>query len=158
MAATVAEVAKFAETDLVCYRADSPDTLVAEQARAWDPVLTFACEAFGARFVCTQGLLHVAQPEPAVHAVREAVEAIAEASAGALRLAAISVMTSLTGSVLIALAVARGAMTAEAAWAAANVDEDYQMRHWGADADALARTERRRTEMMSAALLYELTA
>ena len=151
LAATAAEVAKFAETDLVCYRADGPETLVAEQARAWDPVLASTRETLGATFVRTQGILHVAQPLAAVQAVHEAVFAIAEAPAGPLRLAALSVMTSLTGSVLIALAVARGAMTAEAAWAAANVDEEYQLRHWGTDADALARTVRRRTEMLAAA-------
>ena len=156
MTATVDEVAKFAETDLVCYRADSPETLVAAQSQRWDPVLAFARAALGARFVCTQGVLHVRQPETAVGAVRDAVAAIAAAPAGALRLAALSVMTTLTGSVLIALAVARDAMTPEAAFAAANVDEDYQMRHWGADADALARTERRRREMLAAATLYAL--
>ena len=156
LAATADEVVKFAESDLVCYRADSPESLVAEQARAWDPWLAFAREALSATFVCTQGILPVAQPAAAVGAVREAVTAIADGPAGALRLAALSVMTSLTGSVLIALAVARGATTAEAAWAAANVDEDFQMRHWGADADALARTKRRQREMLSAARLYAL--
>jgi len=154
MPETAAEIAKFAETDLVCYRADAPDTLVLAHAKAWDPVLAFARERLGARFVCTQGVLHVEQPAAAVRAVRTAVDAVAAGPAGALRLAALSVMTTLTGSVLIALAVVHGAMTADAAWAAANVDEDYQMRRWGADGEALARRERRWREMAAAAELY----
>ena len=157
LAATVAEVAKFAETDLVCYRAADPETLVAAQAAAWDPVLAFARESLGARFVCTQGVLAVDQPEPATRAVRAQVETIAAGSAGALRLAALSVMTTLSGSVLIALAIGRGAMTAEAAWSAANVDEDFQMRHWGADDEALARRDRRWREMHAAAVVYALS-
>ena len=156
MAETAAEIYKFAESDLVCYRAGDPATLVKAQAEAWDPVLAFAGDALGARLVTTQGILFVAQPEPALAAVREAVEKIVAGPAAALRLAALSVMTSLTGSVLIALAVARGAMDVEAAWAAANVDEDYQMRHWGVDADALARRERRHREMVAAATLYNM--
>ena len=156
MAETAAEVQKFAESDLVCYRAADPATLVVAQAEAWDPVLDDARDALGARFVTTQSIVFVAQPEAALAAVREAVAAVAAGPAAALRLAALSVMTSLTGSVLIALAVARGAMDVDAAWAAANVDEDYQMRHWGADADALARRERRHRDMVAAATLYGL--
>ena len=158
MSATAAEVAKFAETDLLCYRAGDPDTLVAAQAAAWDPVLGFARDRLGARFICTQGILPIAQPKPAIEAVRDAVSALATGPAGALRLAALSVMTSLTGSVLIALAVAHAAMTAEDAWSAANIDEDHQMRHWGADEEALVRRARRRREMLAAATLYALVA
>ncbi len=156
MAETAAEVEKFAESDLVCYRAADPATLVAAQAAAWDPVLDFARETLGATFVCTQAVLFVTQPAPALAAVHKAVAAIADGPAGALRLAALSVMTSLTGSVLMALAVAHGAMSADAAFAAANVDEDYQMRHWGADEEAFARLARRREEMLAAAKVYAL--
>ena len=156
MAETAAETSKFAESDLVCYRAADPASLVAAQEAAWDPVLEFAREKLGATFVCTQAVMFVTQPDASRAAVRVAVAAIADGPAGALRLAALSVMTSLTGSVLMALAVARGAMTADAAFAAANVDEDYQMRHWGTDQEALARLARRREEMAAAATVYEL--
>ncbi len=151
--ATAAEVAKFAETDLVCYRADAPAVLVAEQAAAWDPILAWARSDLGARFVCAEGVMYVAQPEPARDAVRQAVAAIAAGADGALRLAALSVMTTLTGSVLIALATARGAITPADAWAKAHVDEDFQARFWGADADAIARRERRWRDMEAAATL-----
>ena len=88
LAATIDEVAKFAETDLVCYRAGDPDALVTAQGEAWDPVLAFARETLGARFVCVEGLMYVEQPRSARAAVREAVETIAAGPAGVLRLAA----------------------------------------------------------------------
>jgi chaperone required for assembly of F1-ATPase len=158
MAATVAEIAKFAETDLVCYRAGDPQALVAAQSEKWDPVLAFARDALGARFICVEGLMYVEQPPAARQAVRAAVESIAGAPAGALRIAALSVITSLTGSVLLALAVAHGAMDAASAWAAACVDEDHQARFWGEDAEASARHERRWRDMDAAATLYALAA
>ena len=156
--ATIAEVAKFAETDLVCYRAGTPDALVAAQAAQWDPILDFARDTLGARFILSEGIVYVEQPTASRLALRQAVEGIAFGEAGALRLAALSVMTSLTGSVLAALAVAQGAMTADAAWAAAHVDEDFQARMWGADAEATARRERRWADMKAAADLYGWSA
>ncbi len=154
--ASVAEVAKFAETDLVCYRAGEPDALVAAQAAAWDPVLAFAGERFAARFVLARGVMYVPQPEPALAAVRTVVAGTAAGPAGALRLAALSVMTTLTGSVLLALAVAFDVMDVADAWAAANVDEDHQARVWGADSEAIDRRERRWRDMAAAARLYAL--
>ena len=156
--ATAAEVAKFAETDLVCYRAADPAALVAAQTAAWDPVLDFARETLGARFICAQGVMYVAQPEAARTAVADAVDAIAGGRHGALKLAALSVMTTLTGSVLLALGVAYRHVEAEVAWAAAHVDEDFQARFWGADAEALARRERRWRDMDAAALVYRHAA
>jgi chaperone required for assembly of F1-ATPase len=156
LAETSAEVAKFAETDLVCYRAGEPDALVAAQAAAWDPVLDFAREELGARFVCGQGVVYVEQPQAARVAVAQAVEAIAQGPSGALKLAALSVETTLMGSVLLALAVARGHFTPEAAWSAAHVDEDFQARFWGADSEAIARRARRWREMEAASTLYRL--
>lgn len=155
--ATIAETAKFAETDLVCYRAGEPDKLVAAQAAAWDPVLAFARENLGARFICAEGVMYVEQPEASRAAVGSAVAELAAEAGGALRLAALSVITSLTGSVLLALAVARRDMTAEAAWAAAHVDEDHQTAIWGADAEATLRRERRWRDMAAAALVLDLT-
>lgn len=155
--ATAAEVAKFAETDLVCYRAGSPAPLVEAQSAAWDPILAFAHEVLGARFICAEGVMYVAQPESARQAVAEEVGAIAKGPSGSLKLAALSVMTTLTGSVLIALAVARAHLTAEQAWATAHVDEDFQARFWGADADAIARRARRWQDMEAAAETYRLS-
>ena len=155
--ATIAEIAKFAETDLVCYRAGTPAALVAAQAAHWDPILTFARDALGARFICSEGIVYVEQPESARRAIFLAVETIARGAAGALRLAALSVMTSLTGSVLAALAVTRETLSEDQAWAAAHVDEDYQIRQWGTDADAVDRRGRRWRDMQAAAALYRLS-
>lgn len=156
MAETAAEIVKFAGSDLVCYRAAEPASLVIEQARAWNPVLDFARDRLGARFALAEGVMFVAQPEAALAAVASAVESIARGPAGALRLAALSVMTSLTGSALIALAVAHEAMSAEEGWRAAHVDEDFQIRAWGADEEAAARREKRRLDMLAAARLFAL--
>lgn len=159
MAATVGAIAEYAGSDLVCYRAAEPEALVAAQAAAWDKVIAFARETFGARFVCAQGVVFVEQPEASLEAIRVAVASFAERGPEApFLLAALHVMTTLTGSVLIALAVAHGALSAAEAWTAAHVDEDFQMELWGADAEALDRRERRWREMQAAALLWRLVS
>ncbi|ACK51040.1 ATP12 ATPase [Methylocella silvestris BL2] len=154
MDATIADIAQFGGSDLICYRAGEPEALALAEAAAWDPMLNFAREKLGARLICAQGVNYVEQPEPARRAVLQAVREIARPEAGgAFALAALHVMTTLTGSALLALAVAHGALTAEEAWAAAHVDEDYQMQLWGADEAALARRARRWSEMEAAARL-----
>jgi chaperone required for assembly of F1-ATPase len=144
---TIAEIAGYAGTDLVCYRALEPEALAARQAAAFDPVLAFAEAAFGARFVLAGGIMHVPQPEASLQAVRAAVEALAEPFA----LTALHALTSLSGSALIALQVAHGAASAQDAWAAAHVDEDYQIEAWGADEEAMRRREARFRDFAAAA-------
>lgn len=151
-----ADIAKYAGSDLVSYRAEEPAGLAAAQAEAWDPLLAFARERLGAEFAATAGVMFLAQAPEATSAVAEAVRAYAgEGAEAPFRLAALHSMTTLTGSCLIALAVALGEMGAEAAWAAAHVDEDYQMRAWGVDAEAMARRARRFEEMKAAAQIAE---
>ena len=149
MAAVADEVGRFAGSDLLCYRAGDPARLVARESEMWDPVLDWAREAFGARFILAEGIMFVQQPEASVAAIRDAIGAVD----CPYSLAALSTMTSLTGSVLLALAVAHGRLTATEAWAAAHVDEDFQMELWGFDDEALERRARRWTEMEAAALL-----
>ncbi len=144
-----AEVAKFLASDLICYRAGNPDGLVARQAQHWDPLVAWARDALGARFVLGEGVMFVAQPD----------EALAAAS-GAIpdepwKLGAVSAITSLTGSALIALALAQGHLSAEDAWAAAHVDEDWNMHQWGRDEQALERRAAREAEMKAAALVLK---
>ncbi|MCI0466560.1 MAG: ATPase [Beijerinckiaceae bacterium] len=154
--ATAGEIAKYAGTDLVCYRAAGPGNLVALQAAAWDPVLAFAREKLGAEFLCTEGVVFVEQPHAALAAVAFAVRNIAgNGKAAPFALAALQVMTALAGSVLIALAVAHGEMTPAGAWSAAHVDEDYEMNAWGEDTGALQRRTRQWLEMEAAARLFE---
>ena len=147
MAETRADILSYAGTDLLCYRAGEPDVLVARQGDAFDPVLRWAAETLGSRFNVTAAVMHVAQPPEALAAVSAALEAYEDPAA----LAGLGVMTTLTGSALLALAVAHGFLSAEAAWRAAHVDEDFQAEKWGADAEALARRESRRREFEAAA-------
>jgi chaperone required for assembly of F1-ATPase len=148
--AVAAEIENYLGSDLVCYRAEGPAGLTEQQTRAWDPVLVFAREALGARFVQVEGVIFSAQPREAVEAARAAIPT------DAWKLGAISSITTLTGSALLALAVAQGALAAEAAWAAAHVDEDWQMTQWGRDEVALARRDFRYAEMRAAAAVLEL--
>lgn len=155
--ATAAEIVKYAGSDLVCYRAGEPEALVAAQSAAWDPYLAFAREKLGALFVCAEGVIFVEQPEPARAALRAAVDRLlAPGPAAAFRAAALHVMTTLTGSTLIALRAAYGEVDASTAWAAAHVDEDFEMELWGADAEALERKARRFREMEAALALWQL--
>ena len=145
-----AEVVKYAGSDLICYRAGEPQSLVEAQARAWDPILTWAREDLGARFICAEGVVFAAQPEHAVAAVARVVEAVDSP----LALAGLNVMTTITGSALLALAVAKGRLSAAEAWSAAHVDEDFQAAAWGEDAEAAARRARRWLDMEAAAKVY----
>ena len=143
-ASVAEEVQKYLGTDLVFYRATQPDGLVAKQNAHWDPLLTFARENLGARFVLAADVIHVAQPD---HAIAAAAQAIPR---DPWRLGAVHVVTTLTGSALIALALAEGATTVDAAWAAAHVDEDWNMDFWGRDEVAMTRRAFRFSEMQAA--------
>lgn len=150
-AAVREDIVAFAGSDLVCYRASAPQGLVALQIAQWDPVVDWARERLGASFRVAEGIIHVAQDEAALARVRSHLE-----PAGALRLAALHVMTTLTGSALIALAHADGAFDVGTAWLAAHVDEDWQIAQWGEDAEAKERRERRWADMQAASRLLGL--
>jgi chaperone required for assembly of F1-ATPase len=141
-----AEVLGYAGTDLLCYRAGEPEGLVLRQREAWDPVLAWAEESFG-RFVLAEGIVHVTQPEATLEALTAAVQAFDDP----FRLAGLSLATTLTGSALIALALAEGAIDVDAAWAAAHVDEDWNIAQWGEDAEAMKRRARRFEDFRAAA-------
>jgi chaperone required for assembly of F1-ATPase len=145
MDAVRADIVRHAGSDLVCYRAEGPEGLVATQEAAWAPLLAFAREVLGARFVLAEGVMHVEQSPEALAAVGRALQGY-----GALSLAAIHTVTTLTGSAVIALAAAGRRIGAEQAWAAAHVDEDWQMSQWGKDEQALRRRALRWREMEAA--------
>lgn len=146
------DIARFAASDLVCYRAGEPARLAVEQAARWDPVLAHAADVLGARFVLSEGVMFVEQPSESLSRIR----AVIDRESSPLRLAALHVMTTLTGSVLIALAHAAGALDADAAWEAAHVDELYQESVWGADEEATERRSVRRRDFMAASTVYRL--
>ena len=154
-----AELVKYAASDLICYRAGEPEGLVLAQAAAWDPIVAFVRDRLGARLALAEGVMFVAQSEATLVALTTAVRRwVGQGSAAAFRLAALYEMTTLTGSLALALAVALGALTVDAAWTAAHVDEDFQMRTWGADAEALTRRDRRFADMRAAAIMARTTA
>lgn len=149
--AVLEDILRFASSDLLCYRADAPQGLVERQNEQWDPVIDWVRTALGARFNLAEGIIHVEQPRETIAVLGSHLNQRAEP----LRLAAIHLMTSLTGSALLALAVDFGELDAEAAWAAGHVDEDWQIEHWGQDAEAVARRAARKRDMMAAVSLLE---
>jgi chaperone required for assembly of F1-ATPase len=146
-----ADIAQYAASDLLCYRAPQPEQLACRQAELWDPILAWSREALGAPFVVAEGIMPVAQPEAAKAALARAL-----ADHDAFALAALHVMTTLTGSALLALAHARGRLGCEEAWVAAHVDEDWQISRWGEDEEAAARRQRRWAEMQAAGRMIAL--
>lgn len=149
-AAVASEIAAFGGNDLLVYRAEGPDDLVRLQEQQWDPLIAWAQEALGASLVTGRGVSPIAQPDAATTRIAAALPD------DPLKLAALHVMTTLTGSAIIALAHARGFLDADAAWAAAHVDEDYQIAHWGEDSEAAARRKARRAEFDAASTIYRL--
>jgi len=145
------EVARYAGSDLLCYRASEPEGLVAWQESHWNPLLRWAEEALGAPLRVGEGVAHVSQDAASMAAVRAAIRPL-----DPYRLAALHVITSLCGSAVIALALLFRRIDADEAWAAAHVDEDWNRANWGEDAEAAARRAFRRTEMDAAVRLLQL--
>ncbi len=149
-AAVSDDVVKYLGSDLVFYRADGPEGLIARETEHWDPLLAFARNALGARFILAQGVMFAAQPQDALDAARAALPE------DSWLLGAVHSITTLTGSALVALALARDAISPEAAWAAANVEEDWNADAWGHDTAAEARRQYRRRELDAAVTILRL--
>jgi chaperone required for assembly of F1-ATPase len=150
--AVAAEIEKYLGSDLIVYRAEGPDGLIARQAQAWDPLIDWAREALGACFVLGRGTMFVAQPEAALAAARAAIPR------DPWRLGALNAITTLTGSAVMALALAAGRLSIEAAWSAAHVDEDWNMERWGRDEAALERRAYNFAGLKAAATVLALGA
>ncbi len=135
------EVLKYASNDLLLYRAESPQELVAEQEAVWDAVLVTLARHFNVRFQPTIGIIHQAQPEDTLTRLAEAIH-----DAPLLALTSLVSITGLTGSGLLAISLRHKLCTADDAWTAAHVDEDYNIRLWGEDDEAKARRTQRRSE------------
>jgi chaperone required for assembly of F1-ATPase len=151
--AVAADIVAYAGSDLLCYRAEAPAELRRRQSQHWDPVIAWAETALGAGLKVVPGVVHVKQPDAALAAVAAAL-----VPHEAFRLTGLHVLTTLTGSALLALALVRGHLSADAAWAAAHVDEDYQISLWGEDAEAAARRRGRRAEFDAANRFLALLA
>jgi chaperone required for assembly of F1-ATPase len=149
MEPTREEIAAYAGNDMLLYRAETPDSLVERQARVWNPVLDWAAVRLGARLSTGAGIIHVPQDEAAL----ASITAHLAGEGDPLRLVALHVVTTLTGSAILALALAEGALDANGVWDAAHLDEDFQIGLWGQDDEALARRAFRRAEYDAAALV-----
>lgn len=149
----VDEIARYGGTDLLCYRAQSPETLVRRQAEGWDPLLDWAEATFGARLAVTSGVIPVPQPAEALARLRAAV-----AVEDAFRLTALHELVAITGSLVLGLAVARGRLTPEAGFALSRLDEDWQAELWGVDDEAAAAAAVRRADLITAARFFAVSA
>jgi chaperone required for assembly of F1-ATPase len=145
----VDDVAKYFGSDLLFYRAAHPEALVAREAAAWDPVLTWAAETLGAHFILAEGIVHVSQPEPALAAARAALPQ------DPWSISATHVVTTLTGSALLALTLRLGVLSSEQVWTAAHVDEDWNIETWGVDAEVAARRAARLIDFEAAATVLK---
>ena len=139
------DIAKYFGTDLLFYRAGHPTELVAREAEAWDPILFWAAEDFGAHFILAEGIIHVQQPANAIAAAR------ATLPNNAWAIAALHLVTTITGSALLAVALLRGRLDADQVWAAAHVDEDWNIEHWGEDGEVASRRAAKLVDFRAAA-------
>jgi chaperone required for assembly of F1-ATPase len=146
-----AEIASYAASDLLCYRADGPEELERLEVARWDPILAWARDALGAELAVAIGVMPVRQSEAATSAIARALEPY-----DALALSALQRMDAMAGAQVLALAHAHGRLDADEAWTAAHLDEDWQIAKWGEDADASARRARRWAEMDAASRLLAL--
>ena len=149
--AFVASLARYAEADLACYRAEGPETLVERQQQSWDSLLGWARRRFDVDFAVTKGIVHVAQPKPTVDRLAHEFAAL-----DAFRLAGLSPLVTIGGSLVAALAVLEGALSPEDAWAAVSIDERWQIEKWGSDAEAELAMANRRRDFLAAARFLEL--
>jgi chaperone required for assembly of F1-ATPase len=144
-------LARYAEADLLCYRAEAPQPLIRRQAGAWDPLLGWARRRFGIEFEVTAGVMHRPQPPRTVERLAEAV-----LERGPFELAGLAPLVTVSGSLVIALALAAGEASLEQAWSAATLDEAWQAEQWGDDPLAAAAHDERRRDFDAGYLFLSL--
>lgn len=149
--AVVEMIAAFGETDLLCYRAETPEALAERQAQAWDPLLDWADETFGARLTLVAGVMPVVQPAEATARLTRQMEGMSD-----FHLAAFHDLVGLTGSMVLGLAVAQAVRTPQEAWDLSRIDEDWQAEQWGRDAEAEAFAEQKRDSFLHAERFFRL--
>ncbi|WP_294120019.1 ATP12 family protein [Sphingomonas sp.] len=143
--------ARYAEGDLLSYRAEGPKALVARQAESWDPLLAWARRRFDVDFACISGVMHAPQPEETVRKLGHAV-----AMLDPFQLAGLSPLVTIGGSLVAGLAVLEGMMPAEDVWEAVSLDDRWQLEQWGEDSEARAALDLRRRDFLAAARFLDL--
>ena len=150
--AVAAIVAAYGETDLLCYRAETPEELVRRQAAGWDPLLDWAAEALGVRLRPVSGVMHRAQDPAALARLAAETRALT-----AFELAVFHEMVALTGSLIIGFAATRGLRPAEELWDLSRLDEAWQAEHWGEDDEAADLAALKRQAFLTAAHIFQLS-
>ena len=145
-------LASYGETDLLCYRAPGPDTLMARQSQAWDPLLDWAADRFTAPLVTTQGVIPIAQYQASIAILHHAVSSYRPFS-----LTAVHDLITLSGSLILGLAVAEQWISADSGWNLSRIDEDWQVEQWGADDEAAEMAITKRDAFLHAAAFLDLS-
>lgn len=148
----IALLAEYGDSDLLCYRAAGPEGLIAKQAGGWDPMLDWAAEALGARLMVGEGVMHVTQNPASLQKLTDEVAAFDD-----FALAAAHDLISISGSLVLALAVTRSAITVEDAWLLSRIDEHWQIAEWGEDEEAAAMEATKRQAFHDAARFHHLS-
>ena len=146
-----ATLAAYGESDLLCYRAEGPRELLERQHASWDELLSWGRRRFDVDFETTSGIVHKAQPDATIQRLSHAV-----ATLDPFRLAGLSPLVTIGGSLLVALALLEGRVEPEDAWNAITIDERWQHEKWGEDVEAKAALEARRKDFVAAAKFLEL--
>lgn len=146
-----ADLARYGESDLLCYRAELPEPLVERQAAQWDPLLDWARARYDVHFETTVGIMHRPQPPATIARLQEVVAAL-----DPFRLAALNPLVTISGSLVAALALLEGAADREAVWRAAQLDEDWQAEQWGEDELATRARDVRRADFDAAVRFLSL--
>ncbi|MDL2400490.1 ATP12 family chaperone protein [Rhizobium mayense] len=140
------DILRFSSSDLLCYRADTPERLVERQSEQWNPVIDWAANELGARFILAEGVMHQEQPREAIAAFAVTLRKYDTP----LELASLHTITTLTGSAILALAFAEGQLPLDEVWSLAHLDEDWTIEHWGRDEEAEHRRAQRFEEFQAA--------
>lgn len=144
-------LAEYGATDLLCYRSEGPSELIKRQADAWDPLLAWLSETQNIHLIATTGIMHVPQPEDGQKRLREVILAY-----DPWRLTALHDLITISGSLVLGLAVATNYLSAENAWPISRIDETWQEEQWGVDDAANAAAEIKRSDFLKAANLMNL--
>ena len=144
-------LARYAEADLACYRAEWPPELVERQGQAWDSLLAWARRRYDVDFCTTSGLMHVPQPQATIERLAHEVAAL-----DPFRLAGLSPLVTTGGSLVAGLAVLEKAIAPDEAWGAVSIDERWQLEQWGSDSEAQAALDNRHRDFLAAAHFLEL--
>jgi chaperone required for assembly of F1-ATPase len=150
-AEVAALLAAYGETDLLCYRATGPEELIDRQAQGWDPLLEWAAKTYGAPLLVTAGVIHITQPAASVRALSQAVHGFDN-----FRLAALHDLIAISGSLVLALAVTSGRLTAAEAWDLSRIDESWQNELWGVDEEAAKLEAFKREALLGAERFFGL--